>query len=447
MLPNLMKNIMKNITSYLKVGLLSGCLLLSSGCELDIPNPNAASDVEVLNSREGIIALSVGLRQFYSTSALEATLLYAGVTGREMKGVATFTNVLELEAGGSDLPTFNGNILGYWSRMQRVMLMSEQILENAPNVPTLTGGTLSGVMAHAHLFNAMALGNLYIAFEQANLETSRTGSVTFRPRAEVLAAAIAHLNEAIALIEATPPSPEFTAQVAGPAFDLRNTLYAYNARYNLYAGNYEAAIANADKVDLSKRSEFVYSTLSPNPIYNTVFILAYYRPRDKFGLPNALFEEGDRRYNFYMTEPGADVLGDRVMTLAGFFNTQTTSIPVYLPDEMRLIKAEALLRSNGSLDEALALINLVRTQTAGDPFGVHAGLPAYSGPVTAEALLLEVYKQRSAELYLSGQKWEDSRRFNRPGPPENLTERNRNFYPYPDQERRNNPNTPNDPVI
>lgn len=442
-----MKNNMKNIASYLKAGLLSGCLLLSSGCELDIPNPNAASDIEVLNSREGIIALSVGVRQFYSTSGLEAALLYPGVTGREMKGVATFTNVLELEAGGSDLPTFNGNVLGLWSRMQRVMVMSEQILENAPNIPTLTGGTLSGVMAHAHLFNAMALGNLAIAFEQANLETSRTDRVTFSSRAEVLAAAIAHLNEGIALIEATPISQEFTTQVTGPAFNLRNTLYAYNARYNLYAGNYEAAISNADKVDLTVRSEFVYSTLSPNPIYNTVFVLAYFRPRDQFGLPDALFEEGDDRYPFYMTEPGADVLGDRVMTLAGFFNTQTSSIPVYLPDEMKLIKAEALLRNNGSLDEALALINQVRTQTSGDPFNVHAGLPAYSGPVTREALLLEVYKQRSAELYLSGQKWEDSRRFDRPGPPDNLAERNRNFYPYPDQERRNNPNTPNDPAI
>ncbi|MBD1395742.1 RagB/SusD family nutrient uptake outer membrane protein [Pontibacter sp. JH31] len=438
---------MKNIASYLKIGLLSGALLLTSGCELDIPNPNAASDIEVLNSREGIIALSVGMRQFYSTSGLEAALLYPGVTGREMKGVATFTNVLELEAGGTSLPTFNGNILGLWARMQRTMLMSEQTLENAPKIQTLTGGTLSGVMAHAHLFNAIALANLANAFEQANVETSRTDKVTFRPRAEVLAEAIFHLNQGIALIEATPISQEFVTQVTGTAFDLRNTLYAYNARYNLYAGNYEAAIANANKVDLSKKSEFVYSTLSPNPIYNTIFILAYFRPRDKFGLPDALFEAADMRYPFYMTDPSADVAGDLVKTLAGFFNTQTASIPVYLPDEMKLIKAEAILRSNGSLDEALALINQVRTQTAGDPFGVHAGLPAYTGPVTREALLLEVYKQRSAEMYLSGQKWEDSRRFGRPGPPSNTTERNRNFYPYPDQERRNNPNTPNDPAI
>lgn len=441
---------MKNITTYLKTAVLSGFMLLVSSCELDIPNPNAASDLEVLNSREGIIGLSIGLRQFYSTAGLEAAYLYPGVTGRELKGVATFTNVLELEAGGTALPTFNGNILSLWSRMQRTMFMSEQIIDNAAGIPTLTGGTLSGVLAHAHLFNAMALANLANAFEQANTETSQRENLSFRPRAEVLAAAIAHLEEGIALIEATPPSPEFTAQVVGPFFDLRNTLYAFNARYNLYAGNYAAAIANADKVDLSETSEFEYNVQSVNPIFNATNFeigLGYFRPRDRFGLPAELFEAGDRRLDFYMTGPTDVVNGDPVRTLAGFFSTQTSRIPVYLPDEMKLIKAEALLRSNGSLEEALALINEVRTQTSGDPFGVNAGLPAYSGLVTREALLLEVYKQRSAELYLSGQKWEDSRRFGRPGPPANLTERNRDFYPYPDQERRNNPNTPNDPAI
>jgi hypothetical protein len=97
--------------------------------------------------------------------------------------------------------------------------------------------------------------------------------------------------------------------------------------------------------------------------------------------------------------------------LNGFAASQTTSIPIYLPDEIRLIKAETILRSDGSLAEALALINAVRTQTSGDLFGVHAGLPAYSGAVTKDNLLLEVYKQRCAELYLSGLKLEDTRRF------------------------------------
>jgi starch-binding outer membrane protein, SusD/RagB family len=83
----------------------------------------------------------------------------------------------------------------------------------------------------------------------------------------------------------------------------------------------------------------------------------------------------------------------------------------------------------------------------------YANLPAYTGAITVNDLLLEVYRQRSAELFLSGLRLEDSRRFGRTAPPANVNpvpvtfERNRNFYPYPDQERLNNPNTPADPAI
>jgi len=170
-------------------------------------------------------------------------------------------------------------------------------------------------------------------------------------------------------------------------------------------------------------------------------------PRDNFGLPANLYYAGDQRYNFYFNGIKTVVGGEVTVGLTGFAASQTTPIPVYLTDEIKLIKAEAILRLNGSLSDALAQINAVRTQVSGDPFGVNAGLPPYAGEVTSDALLLEVYKQRCAELYLSGLKWEDTRRFNRPAPPADLSERNRIFYPYPDQERLNNPNTPEDPAI
>ncbi|HXI01336.1 MAG TPA: RagB/SusD family nutrient uptake outer membrane protein [Sphingobacteriaceae bacterium] len=426
--------------------LLTAIVILAGSCELDTVNPNAPSDDQVLSTRDGIIALSVGVRQFYSTSGLDA-ILSTAVTGRELKGISTFTNVLELEAGSTALPTFNSNILNLWGRMQRVMTMSEDILQNAPNISSLSGGTLSGVTAHAQLFKAIALGTLATAFEQNNIQTSKAGGTTFVPRQQVLQEAIRLLDNAIAVITATPVSSEFNTLVTGPSFDLRNTLFAYNARYNLMAGNYAKAIENADKVDLTRKSEFIYSSQSPNPVYNIVFILKNFGARDNFGLPAGLFETGDRRYDFYLTTPNSSVNGDPLKTLKGFFDSQTAPIPVYLPDEMRLIKAEAILRNNGLLTDALVLINAVRTQTTGDPFNVYAALPPYTGAVTKDALLLEVYKQRSAELYLSGQKWEDSRRFGRPAPPASTAERNRNFYPYPDQERLNNPNIPGDPAI
>ena len=137
--------------------------------------------------------------------------------------------------------------------------------------------------------------------------------------------------------------------------------------------------------------------------------------------------------------------------LAGFFNVNTGSIPVYIPDEMNLIVAEANIRKSGpDLGAAVAALNEVLTDTD-DPFGINANVGPYAGASTSEAILMEVYKNRRAELFLTGMSLEDSRRFGRPEPSGTsmiyTEERNRNFYPYPDLERNSNPNTPDDPSI
>ena len=113
---------------------------------------------------------------------------------------------------------------------------------------------------------------------------------------------------------------------------------------------------------------------------------------------------------------------------------------------MALTRAEAHAML-GNIDAAIAEINAVRTKTpADDPYGVGASLSPYSGPQSAEAVLDEIFRQRRAELFLNGTGWEDSRRLGQPGPSADMFEHNRDFYPYADQERLNNPNTPADPA-
>ena len=147
---------------------------------------------------------------------------------------------------------------------------------------------------------------------------------------------------------------------------------------------------------------------------------------------------GDGRIAFYLgTNPPTNV------KVQGFFNSDTREIPLFLPGEILLTRAEALARKN-DVAGAIAELNKVLTKN-NDIYGVNANLPAYSGAATQAAVLQEIYRNRCIELYMSGMKLEDSRRFNRPGPPGG--ERNRNFYPYPLRERDNNPNTPADPAI
>lgn len=446
---------MKNYSSSYKrftVGLLLVGLLVG-GCKLDYLNPNNPNNAEVLNTREGLITHAIGVKQYYSISGIQALVTAPGTTSRELKGITTFTNILELEAGGTALPTFNGNILGYWTAMYRTMLMAENLITNAPTVLDNDPATQAGIVAWGHLFKAMALGGLATAFERFPLQADQNERATFSTRVEGLQEAVRLLDAAVTLINTTAPSAEFTNRVVTADMNLSDCLNAYRARYNMMLGQYSAAITAANAVNLTRRSQFVYNNQSPNPIFQQVQISINFRPRDLFGLPAALVDANDGRLSFYLSNPSATVNGETLRTLTGFYSTISSPIPVYLPDEMRLIRAEAILRNNGVLNDALQEINAVRTQSSGDPFGVHANLPIYSGAVTRDDLLLEVYRQRSAELFLQGLRLEDSRRFNRTAPPTNQNpvpisfERNRNFYPYPDQERVANPNTPNDPAI
>ncbi|MEO0902181.1 MAG: hypothetical protein AAFY00_09225 [Bacteroidota bacterium] len=267
--------------------------------------------------------------------------------------------------------------------------------------------------------------------------------------------AIRLLEEANALLAANPVSAEFESAVLQGDFSLTDVINATLARYHLFAGNYEAAISSAGSVDLSVGSQFNYDTQNANPIWSRVFQneVFNFRPQDNFGIPAELNPDpADERRDFYLVAlDTTNFNGFAIEDLAGFFQSDSEPIPVYLPDEMRLIIAEAQLRrTSPDIPAAVAQINAVRTDTD-DIFGVNANLPAYSGPETVEALLDEIYVNRRSELFLTGMSLEDSRRFGRPQPnpaPRTFTdERNRNFYPYPDTERNNNPNTPDDPSI
>jgi len=145
----------------------------------------------------------------------------------------------------------------------------------------------------------------------------------------------------------------------------------------------------------------------------------------------------------------ADAGGQQLAAMLGFFATQTTSIPLYLDGEMLLIKAEANARLS-NLTDAVTNLNLVLEKTD-DALGVNAGLPAWAGDASSQTDILEdIYKNRCIELFITGQRLEDSRRFHPdldPNINSTTNERNRNYYPYPSIERDNNPNTPADPAI
>ncbi|MDX1751542.1 MAG: RagB/SusD family nutrient uptake outer membrane protein, partial [Salinimicrobium sediminis] len=413
-----------------------------------------ATDEQTNSSREGVLAAAVGMQQLYSTTGLRWIIETPAITTREAAITTTFLNMIELEEGGTALPNFNTNTDGMWSTNYRVLKVAEDIEASVEGL-NLEPGTQSGLVAFAKLFKALAVGSLSQNFEQVILQTNQDNNATFVSRQEGFEFAIQQLTEAASLISATPVSSEFSSEVTAGNIDLTNTIQAMLARYNLFAGNYDAAITAANNVDQSSVSIFAYDLLNLNPIWARVYqnSAPNWKPRDRFGLPEEFdLDPADGRLDFYLIPlDETNQNGLPIEDLAGFFDENTEAIPVYLPDEMNLIIAEANLRkANPDIEAAVAALNLVRTDN-NDPLGVNANLAPYTGEMTVSAVLKEIYKNRRAELFLQGLSLEDSRRFDRPQPslePGNFEEeRNRNFYPYPERERNSNPNTPADPAI
>ncbi|MGB3145571.1 MAG: hypothetical protein WBB24_15845 [Maribacter sp.] len=444
---------MKNNKVYILVFTIVSIVLMTS-CETDFDNPNAATAEETFSSREGILAASVGLQQLYSTTALRWMVETPAITTREGGITTTFQNMIELEDGGSSLPNFNSNVQGLWSSMFRVIKIAEDIEANAASID-LEAGTQSGLIAHAKLFKAMAIGALSQNFEQVVIQTNNDNAAEFVTRNQGYETAIILLNEAKNALATAAASDEFTNAVTLGNINLINSINTYLARYNLFAGNYDAAISAANEVDLASTSIFAYDSQNLNPIWSRVFLndAPNFKPRDNFGLPSEFtFDPADGRLSFYLVPlDETNQNGLPIEDLAGFFKVNTGSIPLYIPDEINLILAEANLRkSSPNIAAATAALNEVLTDTD-DPFGINANVAPFSGVASADALLTEIYKNRRAELFLSGLSLEDSRRFGRPEPSGQsmiyTEERNRNFYPYPDTERNSNPNTPADPSI
>ncbi len=420
-------------------------------------NPNAATEESTLTTVNGLRALAIGMKREYQINSLDIVIRAAGCSAREFGVAVGFTNPLDLEAGGSEVRSDNGIPAGIWSSSYRIMAMAEDLISSTGSV-VQEEATRNALIAMGHLFKGITLGNLYMFWERFPDAVDIEGNAEFVDRVGALETAIDNLEAGRSLLGSGSVPASFRSDVLGTdRFDLRAVLNAYLARYYGFLGRHAEAIAAADRaLAASTVSEWRYETGggNVNPMWDeTVDEPATYKPLDNFGIDPAEYvvPDQDGRKAFYLAQDDTVALVSLlpVEAMRGFFATQTSAIPVFLPGEMHLIKAEALARS-GDLNGAVAALNAVRTKTD-DPWGVNAGLPAYSGPTTAAAILNDIYLNRRVELYLIGTSLEDSRRFDRPrqpSPPDYTSfDRNREYYPYPDNERSNNPNTPADPAI
>ena len=430
----------KHIIKHSLTWLTAFCVLSTIGCKKDYVNPSAPTDQQVVSSARGLTGVATGLQRVYSAG--RASSLYNVVTAdaflTNQVSILNQGNTAEYQLflGAGSVDGTNTILGGLWTSSNKIIYDANLVITNAANLADKSFA--SGLIGYASIFKALAIGNMAMFWEK--VPEGIGANVNFIDRADGFGKAIATIDEALNAINANAISPSFITNIPA-GIDIVNTLQALKARYSLFGGNLAQALTAANTVDLTKKSTLNYDAINLNPLFETVTSTnnVYAVIDSVMGLPVAFQPStADQRVPFYLS---TNATAPR-FRVKGFGGTTTAAYPLYLPGEMTLIKAEVYARQN-QLTEAVTELDKILTKTAAsDPFGVGASLPAYAGPLTQADILLEIYRQRRIELFMSGLSLEDMRRFERPN-----TERKRNFFPYPFRERDGNPNTPADPAF
>ena len=382
---------------------LAGVLLLA-GCDLDKTNPNAPTQEATLGSPDGVIATAVGLQARFGSST--GFFAYAaGLVTDELAAVSAALVTISDAEGGVVTPGA-GFAADYWNSSYRTIKTANDLIASADGV-TLDPGTRSGILGMAYLLKAAAIGELLQGFKQVALDTYNTSTPVFVDRPAALSAVLALLDSAETELTAQPVSTQFTSQILARGFDVLNTIRAYRARYQRLSGNDQAALSAADAVDRAVFSVLPFSTTVRNPLNVLSGGSSGVLPRDEFRLAA---DPADTRIAFHVTAaPLVGRIGTPVDNYARYADP-AAAIPTYYPDEVLLIKAEALVNLN-QLAEAKAVLDSVRTDCPGrvatDP---NACLPPSSAALTRDALLADIHEQRRFELFATGLRWEDTRR-------------------------------------
>lgn len=415
--------------------LLATACVTVTACSLDLDNPNAPTEDQVVTSADGVLSVTVGMQAQFAQTIEDYMVTNSLVTDEwGTQGIALISYISLFT--GDNFDASYGVVQTPFANSYQVIRSANTAIAGTDQVE-LGAANTAGVLATAYLFKAMALGFLTQQYESVPVDVTELGG-TPAPRDEVLDTVLVLLERARTELE--PFTDEdlaaFRSRVIADGFDLRNTIDAMLARYYLMDGQYASAIAAADRVDLSVLSVLEYLPPVRNPIENLAFQLRYVGGLQSF-VNEA--EAGDNRPGFWLDVAASPLTAnppDSVLKPLLQYSDPTDPFPLYLPDEMKLIKAEAYTRL-GQFNLAAPLVNEVRTQTASLVNEPLAGLPAL--PLTAldsEAeLLAQIAYERRYELYMQGLRWEDTRRFG----VVLTTDPTFDFLPLPQQECQTNP--------
>jgi len=250
------------------------------------------------------------------------------------------------------------------------------------------------------------------SYQKVPLQTYGITAPAYESRTAGLVVIRALLDSAAATVTATAPSTFFNNSILTPGVSLPNVIQLYRARYARMANDQATALAasnNVARTGAAALSVLTFPAPTVNPFAAVTGGINGIGVRRSFRtsmLPQ------DQRFSYFVS-PSTTLTGRVGAVLDPFsrWANPQAPLPVYMPDEALLIKAEALA-AQGNLVASQAVLDSVRTDCAGgrgldDP---KACLPALTTALTQPELLTEIYTQRRYELLGTGHRWEDSRR-------------------------------------
>ena len=430
--------------------------LIASGstltaCTLDIQNPNQPTQEQVTTSVDGVIALATGLQGRFATSYGNFAYMAGLVTDEFAAVSAALVSISDAEQGLVASGTAIAD--NVFNSVYRTVRTADDLIAGSNALAAqFEPGTRSGIRALAYAMKGEALGEALQSYQMLPIDTYQKIAPTYVARSAALAYVRALLDSARDEIAATAPSTFFNANILTPGVNLPNMIHLFRARYARIANDHATALSAANLVGrsgTSALSQLTFVTPTVNFYANVTGGTNGIAPRRQW---RTSMTGGDQRFTYFVT-PSTTLTG-RVGALLdpwSRYASTTAPLPVYMPDEALLIKAEALANQN-QLAQAIAVLDSVRTDCTGgrgvdDP---KACLAAYSGAVTQAAIIDDIYTQRRYELLGTGSRWEDSRRrgFIR-GPvatPNVPADGQRCWLPYAVGDRNANRNVPADPT-
>ena len=381
------------------------------GCSLDLQNPNAPTEPQVTTSVDGVIALATGLQGRFATSYGNFAYMAGLVTDEFASTSAALISISDAEQGA--VPSGTGVADQVFNTIYRTVRTADDLLTGSDNLSSqFEPGTRSGLRALAYALKAESLGEALQSYQKSPINTFGVTAPEYVARSVALPYVRALLDTAASTIAATPPSAFFNSSILTPGVSLPNVNQLLRARYARIANDDATALAAANLV--ARTGPAALSVLTfPSPTSNPYSLVTGgtngIAPRRQWRLSMAA---QDQRYTYFVI-PSTTLTG-RVGALLDPWNRYANPqapLPVYMPDEALLIKAEALANQN-QLAAAQAALDSVRTDCTGgrgidDP---KACLSPLTTQLTQSQLLAEIYVQRRYELFGTGLRWEDVRR-------------------------------------